>query len=640
MNLYLYVMSTELPKNILNFVENGGVALAAHDQFMKIKWCNASFVQMFKYEDSMIGMTLFDICPRELDRVSRFVNKFRKGSSSKVSTSLNMRTGGGSNRYVVVNSEKFLLENGEIDEIISHFRDDTKRMIREDRVKTALESSSHVSKNRGVFVSKIVHELRSPITALLLCTDEDSEGMAHSLSLSRKIKNMTYATKFEMGEIIVPNETPTCLQTLLVDAIKGAKTGFVEDIDVIIHSIVLVNGQKTDCMVSVALDEVLLFTVLSELIRNCCSLSGVLVKVTSDFNTSTQKLFISVEDNGKGIDMSKVLRIFNSFWGETISNDIPSVTDTMTTDSSGIGIGLNICYNIVQCMDSMLEFKTSSSGTSFFFTIDTSSAKVGQYGNTIPSDVLYNWSGMNNLPIEPQTIRNPIDMGRSADDNSTAATNDSSIPVSNIQGSSNPTSSMRAFSTPASTIHTVQESSDTVSYMDKIKQFVKIAPPAPPAQPDIHRSLRTAPVLSFTKGSSKGKSSAGTGTSDGFQPHILIVDDQTIVRKLCGRMLRNMGCTFETASNGALAVDKVSNQNEYFYDLILMDLRMPLMNGMDAARVIVNDLKLTVPIVAFTAEDSVEVFKEALDCGIVGFLHKPATQKDIEYTIEKYSRRI
>ena len=71
-----------------------------------------------------------------------------------------------------------------------------------------------------------------------------------------------------------------------------------------------------------------------------------------------------------------------------------------------------------------------------------------------------------------------------------------------------------------------------------------------------------------------------------------------------------------------------------------MDLRMPLMNGLDASRIILEDLKLSVPIVAFTAEDSIDVFKESLDCGMVGFLHKPATQTNIEHTVDKYSRRM
>ena len=182
-------------KNMNNFIEHGGIAIATHDQYMKIKWCNNAFIDMFKSDENLIGKTLFDLCPREVDRVSRFVSKFREGTSATVSTSLHMRTGDGINRYIVINSEKFLLKDGTIDEIISYFRDDTKRMIREDRVKTALESSSQVYKHRGLFISKIVHELRTPIAELMMIMDKKDSGMPHALALSRQIKNMTYATK-------------------------------------------------------------------------------------------------------------------------------------------------------------------------------------------------------------------------------------------------------------------------------------------------------------------------------------------------------------------------------------------------------------------------------------------------------------
>lgn len=90
-----------------HFIAHGSVAMATHDQFMKIKWCNNAFIAMFKYDDDLVGKSLFDLCPSEVDRVSRFVRKFREGTSTTISTSLHMRTGKGVNRYVVINSEFF-----------------------------------------------------------------------------------------------------------------------------------------------------------------------------------------------------------------------------------------------------------------------------------------------------------------------------------------------------------------------------------------------------------------------------------------------------------------------------------------------------------------------------------------------------
>jgi len=667
-----------MSKNINHFIENGGIAMATHDQYMKITWCNNSFTDMFQYKEDLVGKSLFDLCPREVDRVSRFVSKFREGTSKTVSTSLHMRTGGGTDRYIVINSEKFMGNSGIIDEIISCFRDDTKRMIREDRIKTALESSSHVSKHRGMFISKIVHELRNPITELMMTIGDNDPSISHALSLSRQIKNMTYATKFETGEFIVPTEDTCCVRDLLNSSIMTSKVGVTIDINTVVNHFILVDGKTVpiDESVYVRMDETLVSTVISELVRNCCQIKDLIVSVSVEIDTKSSKSIIRIVDNGPGMNLSWILRVFQDFWGETSGKEPTTIVESMTTDVPGMGIGLNICYNIVQCMNSTLEVKTSSiDGTEFWFEIDTDILGEDDMirDKELPSDALYNWSKMYIDDRKVKTIR-VADPHRThtvpakislVDKFKNFVKKKGSTPTPHLasnsikveieiedtieeeeeeeqqqdgkSSSSNQTSANKDGSSIAGESGSVNDQSKDAKSSNSQHNKILYSYQKGRNSSNSHKGSHER-RYNRRDGSSGRNGSVMTG--DAFSPHILIVDDNTVVRKLCGRILMNIGCTFDTAENGALAIEKVKKHHEYYYDLILMDLRMPLMNGLEATRIITEDLQLSIPIVAFTAEDSIDVFKEALDSGACGFLHKPATHENIEHTIDRYSRRI
>jgi CheY-like chemotaxis protein len=94
-----------------------------------------------------------------------------------------------------------------------------------------------------------------------------------------------------------------------------------------------------------------------------------------------------------------------------------------------------------------------------------------------------------------------------------------------------------------------------------------------------------------------------------------------------------MGHLFEIANDGHEAVVKLREKK---FDLILMDIQMPVMDGFEAARIIRNDMKVTTPIIALTAR----VFKEDEEkCRVVGmndFLTKPVETKTLAEKIARW----
>ena len=107
---------------------------------------------------------------------------------------------------------------------------------------------------------------------------------------------------------------------------------------------------------------------------------------------------------------------------------------------------------------------------------------------------------------------------------------------------------------------------------------------------------------------------------------VLLVEDNELNREIAVEILHEYGFLVDTAENGAIAVDKVRSSPAGRYDLVLMDIQMPVMDGYTATRRIraLNDpARAAVPIVAMTANVFEEERKRAFDCGMNGFLSKP-----------------
>ena len=116
--------------------------------------------------------------------------------------------------------------------------------------------------------------------------------------------------------------------------------------------------------------------------------------------------------------------------------------------------------------------------------------------------------------------------------------------------------------------------------------------------------------------------------------HLLVVDDDSVAQTIASHVLRRHSYDVECVCNGAAAIDKASRAT---FDLILLDLQMPGMDGFQTARYIrAIPAYANTPIIAVTANCSSDYRDRCIQTGMQGFLAKPVQSKELVQTVERH----
>ena len=122
---------------------------------------------------------------------------------------------------------------------------------------------------------------------------------------------------------------------------------------------------------------------------------------------------------------------------------------------------------------------------------------------------------------------------------------------------------------------------------------------------------------------------------------VLVVEDNEINQEVVCALLEQAGVQCETAENGRIAIDKINAASSGWFEAIFMDIRMPVMDGLEATRQIRSlpreDAK-TVPIIALTADAYLDEQERIMECGMTEYLAKPVQPDQLIETLEKVLR--
>ncbi|MDD3403687.1 MAG: response regulator [Hespellia sp.] len=132
---------------------------------------------------------------------------------------------------------------------------------------------------------------------------------------------------------------------------------------------------------------------------------------------------------------------------------------------------------------------------------------------------------------------------------------------------------------------------------------------------------------------------SGSSEVDISGTHILLVEDNHLNVVVAKRLLERKGCQVEVAANGRQAVQQFSKSTEFFYDAILMDIRMPVMGGIEATGQIRASRRAdakSIPIIAMTADAFVEDQDKTKKAGMNAHLSKPIDPKLLYRTLYSF----
>ncbi|MBI4852114.1 MAG: response regulator [Acidobacteria bacterium] len=553
----------------------------------------------------------------------------------------NLITKNGDKRTITWVFTALLDNNNQVDYIICTGTDITERKQAELELTKAKKDAESATKAKTQFLANMSHEIRTPLTAiigmteLLLSTNLTNEQKGYGKTIRTSsdillslINDILDLSKIESDKLEL-EENPFNLKKCIEQAIELISNKVNEKGLELIY--------KIDNNVPIMLlgDIVRLRQILVNLLSNAAKFTseGEIVLSVDKVKkiNSKYELHFAVKDTGIGIEKEKIDKLFKIF---------NQVDASVTRQYGGTGLGLAISKKLCEMMNGNIWVESSlGKGSTFHFTITVNST-TGKLLDVYNSAVL---TGKRVLVV---------------DYNQTTC----EVLVKQIE---NWAMEPRAATTITDVINLVQHQDFDIAIVDlympqitemsviselhKYKKNLPIIILAFQNQiqninPDIRKDFTafiTKPINShnlydvlesfFSSHLSQSKESLQNTVklmAKDLPLNILLVEDNEVVQEVVGLMLSKVGYQSDLARNGLEAIQALRQKT---YDLVLMDVQMPEMDGLTATK----EIRRICPnsktyIVGMTAGAMLEDRKACLDSGMNDYVSKPLSWKDLQ----------
>lgn len=548
-------------------------------------------------------------------------------------------------------------ESGKPRDMFGVTQDITEFKRMEDDLRDAMRRAEEATVMKSMFLANMSHEIRTPMNAII--------GLSHlALKTDLSPKQRDYVGKI--------HNAGTSLLTVINDILDFSKieagrldiesTAF--KLDDVFHSVAVVTGQKahekgleflvdvsSEIPQSLVGDPLRLGQVITNLVNNAVKfteqgeihLRAELLERTGD----KAKLRFAVRDTGIGMTAEQAAKLFQPFTQADMST---------TRKHGGTGLGLTISRRLVELMGGQIWLESvPGEGSTFIFTV---------------------WLGIGSgagkvFPHELVDLRLLV-----VDDNPAAR----DILMDSLKGVA---AQVDAVSSGREAIAAVEQGCGGKPYdvvfmdwkmpgMDGLEATRRIKEdPAVAKQPSVvmvtafgreevreeaeHLGIDGFLVKPVTKSMlvdtlvtlfapvAGDAARAGMAVRDeGARldgARILLAEDNEINQQVAVELLEGVGASVDVAADGAVAVTKLAGPGAAMYDLVLMDMQMPEMDGYQATAKIRSDPRFaSLPIIAMTAHATVEERQRCLDSGMDDHVAKPIDPTALFETLRRYYR--
>lgn len=509
---------------------------------------------------------------------------------------------------------------------------------------------------KSSFLANMSHEIRTPLNGIIGLTDIGLMDDAISASQRERlvdIRNSGEALLEIINEILDISKIEA--DKLELEEIEFSIRDLVEKVVNLLSVKVFVEKLEFICEISPDLPDILIGDplrirqILINLLGNAIKFTeegtiGIRVKMLEHIEEQV-RLEFSVFDTGIGIPKKKINRLFQSY----------TQVDTSTTRThGGTGLGLTISQKLVNMMGGIIEVEsTEGQGSTFSFKLNMITGEqhelpwelklskpVAEFAVLLVDDhpasvslldEIFNHWGIKLVSVN--TCESVLKMIKTTDfdliiiDYYLREKNGFELAEEII-------AKHKSRKKPEIVLLSPSKSNIDLLKLKRTEKYDFLTKPL------LQSALKQ--YLKDKFGDTTLKQDPTTDTSEtpssSSQPlHILVAEDQIINRKIVVQLLEKRGWIVELAENGKVAMDKALEKQ---YDLILMDVQMPEMDGFDATRNIrkfEQDKDFHTPIVAMTAHAMKGDREKCLAAGMDYYIAKPVNPVELYDTIEKFA---
>ncbi len=530
----------------------------------------------------------------------------------------------------------------------------TKEQFKElDKARREAVDANHA---KSEFLSNMSHDIRTPMNAIVgmaaiattnISNMQQVQNCLRKITLSSKhllglINDVLDMSKIESGKMnlnmdqISLREVIESIVSIVQPQIKEKNQNF----DVFIHDI----STENVCCDSVRLNQILL-NLLSNAIKftpEGGSIRMSMFEKESPKGEDWSRICITVEDSGIGMSKEFRDKIFESFARED-NNRVQKI--------QGTGLGMAITKYIVDAMGGTIEVQSEQGkGTMFCVTLDLEKAIVQEEDMILPAwrmlvvddDEQLCLSAVKSLKtigveadwtLDGESAVQMVEKRHLQHDDYHIILLDWKLPGMNGIKTANEIHRKLGDDIPIILISAYDWSDIEEEARDAgITGFIS----KPLFKSTLYYSLRKFAGIADEK-----KIEYEDKTEDFSGRRILLAEDNDLNWEIAEELLGEIGFSMDRAENGKIGVEMFENSDIGFYDAILMDIRMPIMNGYEATetiRALDRADAAEIPIIAMTADAFSEDHKKCLEAGMNAHIAKPIDLQEVVKQLKKYMK--